>query len=333
MKKILSLALAMVICLSLTVPALAAGKTGDTTVKDVKGNTYTLSSPILYTTSPKEVGIFIEDNLYGVSTIYAVPVGTLVEVPSGIKIRFGMEVQVAWENGKCYSIGEQYHENLDATWVQCSTANEFVVMRCYSYDGQLVDTIAFFASGENTSTNPFTPTSSSKPAFTDVADSAYYAAPVAWAVENGITSGTTTTTFSPNATCTTAQILTFLWRAKGSPEPTSKTNTFTDIKESDYYYKAALWAKENGLISGTTFNGSTPCTRAATVTYLWKLAGSPSAASASFTDVPVTAKYSQAVAWAVSKGVTSGTSATTFSPDTTCTRAQIVTFLYRAYAD
>lgn len=168
--------------------------------------------------------------------------------------------------------------------------------------------------------------------FNDVLETDYYAAPVLWAVENSVTSGTSATTFSPNNTCTTAQILTFLWRAKGSPEPTEKTSPFTDIKESDYYYKAALWAKENGLISGTTFNGNAPCTRASTMTYMWKLAGSPSASNSSFTDVSSTADYSQAVAWAVKRGITAGTSATTFSPDQTCTRAQIATFLYRAFA-
>lgn len=169
--------------------------------------------------------------------------------------------------------------------------------------------------------------------FNDVLETDYYADPVQWAVDGNITSGTSATTFSPNATCTTAQILTFLWRAKGSPEPVDgEALPFSDVKESDYYYKAALWAKENGLISGTTFNGNTPCTRASTMTYMWKLAGSPSASNSSFTDVSSTADYSQAVAWAVKQGITAGTSATTFSPDQTCTRGQIVTFLYRAYA-
>lgn len=168
--------------------------------------------------------------------------------------------------------------------------------------------------------------------FNDVLETDYYAAPVLWAVENSVTSGTSATTFSPNNTCTTAQILTFLWRAKGSPEPTEKTSPFTDIKESDYYYKAALWAYEQGLISGTAFGGDVPCNRASTMTYMWKLAGSPSTSPSAFTDVPSTADYAQAVAWAVKEEITAGTSATTFSPGTTCTRAQIVTFLYRAYA-
>lgn len=167
--------------------------------------------------------------------------------------------------------------------------------------------------------------------FNDVWESNYYAEAVLWAVDKGITSGTSATTFSPDATCTTAQILTFLWRSQGQPEPTSKTNPFTDVEANDYYYKAALWAHEKGLVSGTALNGGTACTRSATVTYLWKLAGSPSASPATFTDVPSTADFSQAVAWAVGEGITSGTTATTFSPETTCTRGQIVTFLYRAY--
>lgn len=167
--------------------------------------------------------------------------------------------------------------------------------------------------------------------FTDVSANAYYADAVLWAVENGITSGTSATTFSPNNTCTTAQILAFLWRANGSPV-VSGDNPFSDVSTGAYYYQAALWAREKGLIFGSAFNGDTPCTRAATVTYLWKLAGQPSTGASGFTDVPSSASYAQAVAWAVREGITSGTSASTFSPDNTCTRAQIVTFLYRDMA-
>ena len=167
--------------------------------------------------------------------------------------------------------------------------------------------------------------------FTDVSANAYYADAVLWAVENGITSGTSATTFSPNNTCTTAQILTFLWRANGSPV-VSGDNPFSDVSTGAYYYQAALWAREKGLIFGSAFNGDTPCTRAATVTYLWKLAGQPSAGASGFTDVPSSASYAQSVAWAVQEGITSGTSASTFSPNNTCTRAQIVTFLYRDMA-
>ncbi len=175
-----------------------------------------------------------------------------------------------------------------------------------------------------------TPHSTAVSTFSDVSETAYYAQPVQWAVEKGITAGTSSTTFSPDATCTTAEILTFLWRSQDQPEPSIK-NPFTDVTPEAYYYQAALWAYETGLISGTSFHGDTPCTRSATVTYLWKLAGSPSASYAAFTDVPDTADCAQAVAWAVSKDITSGTSANTFSPEMVCSRSQIVTFLYRAY--
>lgn len=167
-------------------------------------------------------------------------------------------------------------------------------------------------------------------AFSDVKANAYYADAVKWAVEKNITKGTSATEFSPDDTCTRAQILTFLWRAVGSPKANG-ANPFNDVKISDYYYDAAVWAVEKGMVSGSEFEGDTPCTRAYTVIYLWKNAGSPAAAATdTFTDVPTGAEYAQAVAWAVENGVTSGTSATTFAPDDTCTRGQIVTFLHRA---
>ncbi|MCI8809593.1 MAG: S-layer homology domain-containing protein, partial [Oscillibacter sp.] len=166
--------------------------------------------------------------------------------------------------------------------------------------------------------------------FDDVATDAYYAKPVSWAVEQGITSGTSKTTFSPSQNCTMAQILTFLWRSNGSPKPTGSI-PFSDVKSSDYYADAAAWAYEKGMVSGGTFGGNIPCTRSMAVTYMWKAAGSPTpSANASFTDISAGTDCASAVAWAVEKGVTSGTSSTTFSPDSICTRGQIVTFLHRA---
>ena len=167
--------------------------------------------------------------------------------------------------------------------------------------------------------------------FSDVKEGAYYADAVAWAIKNGITTGTSATTFSPDATCTTGQIITFLWRANGSPTVSGVT-PFSDVSPSDYFYQASLWAKEQGLLSGAVFRGDTLCTRAATVTYLWKLAGQPSAGTSSFTDVPASASYAQAVAWAVNKGITSGTGDQKFSPDAICTRGQVMTFIYRDVA-
>lgn len=168
-----------------------------------------------------------------------------------------------------------------------------------------------------------------QPPFEDVAISSYFCQPVRWAVDENITGGTSATTFSPYDTCTTAQILTFLWRANGSPAPTGSNAA---VPAGQYYSDAVNWAYENGLVSGTTFDAAAPCTRSATVTYLWKLAGSPAADSTAFTDVAAEAEYAQAVAWAVAEGITTGSTATMFSPNTTCTRGQIATFLYRAFA-
>lgn len=162
------------------------------------------------------------------------------------------------------------------------------------------------------------------PSFADVSSDAWYADPVTWAVGQGITNGTSETTFSPDDTCTRGQIITFLYRAAGSPAVSGTANV-SDAGNT-YYTDAVLWAAENGLFSGSAFSPDAPCTREMAVEFMWKYAGSPAAAEASFTDVS-----SDAVNWAVAQGVTNGTSETTFSPDTTCTRAQIVTFLYRAF--
>lgn len=167
--------------------------------------------------------------------------------------------------------------------------------------------------------------------FADVTADAYYADAVKWAVQNEITSGTSDTTFSPDDTCTRAQILTFMWRAAGKPKAEIE-NPFTDVNEGDYYYDAAVWAAECGMVDGDIFAADTPCTRSSTVTYMWKSNGKPEIGEISnFNDVDASAEYAKAVAWAVEEEVTGGTSDTTFSPDDICSRGQIVTFLYRAF--
>lgn len=168
--------------------------------------------------------------------------------------------------------------------------------------------------------------------FTDVKIGDWFYDAVNWAVANDITSGTSTTTFSPNQTCNNAQILTFLWRAAGKPSANG-SNPFRNVSSSNYYYQPALWASEKGLISGSSFDASAPCTRAMAVTYIWKAKNPPlSMSPASFSDVPAEqVELSIPVAWAVENGITSGTGSNTFSPDKTCTRAEIVTFLLRAY--
>ena len=169
--------------------------------------------------------------------------------------------------------------------------------------------------------------------FTDVPANAYYTDAISWAVLNGVTKGTSETTFSPNASCTRAQAVTFLWRAAGSPSPRSSTMPFTDVAADAYYCDAVLWAVEQDITKGTSdtaFSPNATCTRAQIVTFLWRSQTSPAAGAVNpFTDVAGNAYYAEAVKWAVMEGVTSGTTATTFSPNDHCTRAQIVTFLWR----
>ena len=158
--------------------------------------------------------------------------------------------------------------------------------------------------------------------------------PIDWAVVNHITAGTSDTTFSPNDTCTRAQIVTFLWRAAGSPEPKTTNNPFIDVKPGKYYYKPVLWAVEQGITSGTTeitFGPNDGCTRGQVVTFLWRYAGSPKpeAEHNPFFDVESGKYYYKPVLWALENGITSGTSPMTFGTVDVCTRAQIVTFLYR----
>ena len=170
--------------------------------------------------------------------------------------------------------------------------------------------------------------------FVDVAEGSYYEEAIDWAVEKGITNGVSSNMFAPNDPCTRAQIVTFLWRAAGSPAPKSMSS-FTDVPADAFYAKAVAWAVENGITSGTgegKFSPNAICTRAQSVTFLYRASGSPAVSgSAVFGDVVANAFYADAVAWAVANGVTNGTTSSTFSPDNGCTRAQIVTFLYRAF--
>lgn len=183
---------------------------------------------------------------------------------------------------------------------------------------------AVFAKVEAKPTNPFV----------DIAEGTYYYDPVLWAVANGITSGVNATHFDPNGTCTRAHAVTFLWRAAGQPEPKTTQMPFKDVKAGSYYEKAVLWAVENKITNGTsttTFSPDENCTRAQIVTFLWRSEGEPYASDSNnpFTDI-ASDYYMDAVFWAVKEGITNGTTPTTFSPNDRCTRAQIVTFIYRA---
>ena len=232
-------------------------------------------------------------------------------------------------NTKCYNKGSGSQVDLDAvTYVPYARAKEAYVDKitftCYSttYGVYVTGVMAIEVSLDEMN-------------FTDVKKSDYFYDAVVWAVNNGVTTGTSATTFSPSAACTRAQVVTFLWRAAGEPAPKSYSNPFTDVKRSDYYYEAVLWAVEKGITTGTsttTFSPSAACTRAQVVTFLYRAAGEPNVSSGnSFTDVKSGDYYYDAVRWAVKNGITTGTSTTTFGPSSTCTRGQIVTFLYRYY--
>ena len=188
-----------------------------------------------------------------------------------------------------------------------------------------VTVAAMFKAEQSTGKNPFT----------DVPAGSYYEDAVIWAVDKGITTGTSATTFNPNGICTRAQAVTFLWRAAGSPAAKSSAMPFADVKAGSYYETAVLWAVENGITKGTSdtmFSPDATCTRAQIVTFLWRSQKSPAAGMANpFADVAADTYYIDAVLWAVKHNITVGTTFSIFSPDEECTRAQIVTFLYRAH--
>ena len=173
-------------------------------------------------------------------------------------------------------------------------------------------------------------------AFTDVPEGSFCYDAVRWALKEGVTEGTSATTFSPLDQCKRAHVVTFLWRAAGCPEPKTTVNPFTDVKESDFFYKAVLWAVENKITEGTsenTFSPADDCMRVHVVTFLYRAMGKPpvNTTTSPFSDVPADSWFAAPVLWAVENDITNGTSDTTFSPGKICNRAEVVTFLYRAY--
>ena len=233
-----------------------------------------------------------------------------------------------------------------ATWLMNSRAHREILM-----DSRVKSIgVGIYQSGNKTyydvllSTSPASqsvqrgggsPVGISAPGFSDVKSSDYFASAVQWAVSKGITSGVTDSRFAPNDACTRAQIVTFLWRAAGSPRPSLFARSrFADVKSSDYFCSAVIWAQSKGIASGVTSTSFAPnqaCTRAEAVAFLWRYQGSPSVTVTNkFSDVPSGAWFAKPVSWAVANGITTGVSATRFGPGETCTRAQIVTFLYRA---
>ena len=327
MKKLAALFLALALCMGLAVPALAANGKYET----LKINTM-VDSTITFEAAYKEIATLKLN--YGDG-----PEEQQVQL---IVVKPGSKVTVTNLGGaeSFYSIYAYFYDETDGFYGDTGASVDLVsgtVEEAFSQgDGRhktallMMPEYGYFIKMGDGTTAPTTPTKPTTPTFTDVKADAYYAGPVKWAVDNGVTAGTTATTFSPSATCTNAQVLTFMWRAAGSPEP-AIASPFANLSGSEYYAKAAVWAYEKGMVTGTSFDSGKACTRAMTMEYFWKQAGSPeTAVSDKFADVSAGSSYAQAVAWAVENGVTAGTSETTFSPDNTCTRAQIVTFLYRA---
>ena len=220
-------------------------------------------------------------------------------------------------SGNAPEFGDYLFENVTATAYYPSGNSTWTADVMQSYGGAITWT-------------PYTPSP-----FTDVPAGSFYETPVTWAVRNGITTGATADTFNPNGECLRAQVVTFLHRSNGNPEPSSTNNPFTDVKSSDFFYKPVLWAVEKGItngVSGTKFGSYDVCNRAAVVTFLWRAAGSPEPKTTNnpFVDVKSTDFFYKSVLWAVEKGITNGVDATHFGPTSPCNRAQVVTFLYRA---
>ncbi len=226
-------------------------------------------------------------------------------------------------------------DDLDVSWSADSEIGRIDETGCFTATDQNATGFLRVSAGNCTVSIPVTVRRNE--VFIDVTYGSYYYDAVQWALENGITTGTSESTFSPEEGCTRGQTVTFLWRAAGSPAPESGENPFADVAEDAYYYDAVEWAVENGITTGTsesTFSPEETCTRAQVVTFLWRAAGSPQADSVSqFSDLSGDAYYYDAVEWAVENGITNGTGESTFSPDDACTRAQIVTFLYRDRAE
>lgn len=335
-KNLASLLLALVLCLGLTVPAAAADQkitVGEETyeallqaiMSETKADAVTvrLDSDVTLT-SAVVIGSSDYNGLF--SAPQTVTAHNVTIDLNGYTLTAAKDCAV-FEVQKDYTLTIVDNSQAKTGKLDCGVKEAVVVAQGATYNAlpasqePPAETTEEKPAGEAPAANPFT----------DVASDAYYYDPVLWAVGKGITTGRTETTFVPNETCTEANILTFLWRASGEPAAAVTENPFGEAVSADaYYYKAALWAFEKKMID-ETFAPNTACTRAQAVYFMWMAAGAPTdAAAAAFTDVAADASYAAAVNWAVAQGVTTGRTETTFAPAETCTRGNIVTFLYRA---
>lgn len=366
MKKLVSLCLALALCLGLTVPALAESSVS-IWLSEGDGNTFenpsaenTSGTGWTYDPNPggipvltlngvhsKEGGISITDSIIielapgSKNSVTDLNFGFTQDAPSTITIRGSGELILDYSDYRMDAFGGRFHEvkfadNLTVTGGRSRGDTSPLTIsqpdktnyRCLT-DGK---ESAFYAriapAADSAPAAPQTPSAPQAPAtsFTDVPANSPYAEAIQWAVENGITTGTTPTTFSPNSTCTNRQVLTFLWRSKGRPY----TTPFGDEPNAPEWTHVYDWGFVLGLLNLADFPDQ-PCTRSSVIWTLWILAHQPKPSkAASFTDMPSSAGTAQAISWAVEKGITTGTSATTFSPDNICTRGQVMTFLYRA---
>ena len=359
-KKLLSLALALAMCLSLAVPALAAEpKTVDgclvleagQTILALNGVTFTLSNPIAGRTTSGHVAEISEADV-----VHLVPAGTALTFnPSDEKLDelIYMEAMInqttleggivagQWASAPLANVGTA---EIDIMLDFRSTGDDHTHFIIRPATEEELKQLEKQPAGDKKEETPAeTPAETEKPAsaFTDVDPASPFAEAIQWAVDQKITNGKTATTFGPGDTCTRGQILTFLYRANGSPKPKAEAalgayySDWADIPAS--FAAAARWVNDEHLIrnGGSVFGAATPCTRGEAMTHLWAAAGRPSVSSSfikKFTDMQgQSSELSDAVAWAVQHKITTGTTETTFSPDALCTRGQIVTFLYRAY--
>lgn len=371
--RILSLALALAVCLGLMVPAEAATRGGAVTVYGMTISDYYVTDIYPYPAyedygepSPeREYEYYLGEIPYGDGLwSFLLPMDATVTFNNSNYSITGLTLDELdasnpeWEwmglegaGTKLYAEGyvdykDYTKDSGGAQWDYARFQEEFPgfdYLYCDNEDQfiriMFVDEATLFAPNASTLSDsaPGTPAPSSGNTvggFSDVKEGDFFAEPVLWAVDKGVTTGTGDgSTFSPENTCSVSEIITFLWRAKNAPAPTI-ANPYTDGSADGWFQDAAVWAYENGLTADGAFPAGEPCTRAMVVTYLWKLAGSPAASGSEFSDVSADAPYAQAVAWAVSEGITTGTGdGTAFSPDKTCTRGEIVTFLYRALAE
>lgn len=350
MKKFVSTFLALAMCMALAIPAMATDY-GSQTATDYFGQTLSFSSAKAET---REITFdwFGEISKSTESVLVVQPGSTVIaKDSSGNEIGFSYTAY-GKENGAYVPLDgiSPYFGNDSIGYPKVDAL--FGQQEGWAIPVEMVSVITKFdpATGESSelyivlgdgSSAPTEPEKPAAPVFTDVAETDYFYKPVKWAVANSITSGTSATTFSPNKPCTKAEILTFIWKASGSPDPDleilssfANYNPYPDLNGNEYYFKAAQWAYTKGMASGGMgFGGNEPCSRSLAMSYLWELAGRPTPKElVTFTDILPAIHNLKAISWGVEQNITSGTGNNTFSPDQTCTRGQIMTFLYKSLA-